>query len=256
MHEISLVLPSFNSDKYLCDVIESFLAQDYPKKKLFIIDGKSTDQSHNIIRSYISKYSNIVWITQRDDGISDAINISLDYLDDGGIWGYLGADDILLPRVFSRVNEIFKAIRFVDALYFDSYSYHPQKNKIHLRSCPEFTKYNLLSLGTVVGLQNFFIRSEIIKKFRFDNTLKYAMDFDLYLRLLKADCFSFLHVPQASTLNIQDGNISNIWSVIAETESLVSARKVYGLSFVIFTRYIRHILRKTFQNVRMKIGIT
>ncbi|MDA7700406.1 glycosyltransferase [Methylophilaceae bacterium] len=249
-------MPNFNSDKYLPDVIESFLAQDYTCKALLIIDGKSTDQSHKIIGDYCSAYPNIIWIKEIDSGISDAINISLGYLDDRDIWGYIGADDILLPGALSKINDLFTSIKFADGLYFDSYSYYPKKNKINLRCCPELTENNLMALGTVVGLQNFYLRAEIIKKFKFDNTLKYAMDYDLYLRLVKAKCFSFLHIPQPSTLNIQDNNISNTYTLIAEDESISSAHKIYGLNHLVFKRYVRHFFRKLFENVRRVIGLT
>lgn len=50
--KISLIITVFNSAKYVASAIDSFLAQDYLDKELIILDGKSTDKSHEIIAKY------------------------------------------------------------------------------------------------------------------------------------------------------------------------------------------------------------
>ncbi len=50
MPVVSAVTPCLNDGAYLQEMIESFLAQDYPHKELVVQDGGSTDGTHEILR--------------------------------------------------------------------------------------------------------------------------------------------------------------------------------------------------------------
>ena len=55
---LSVICPIYNEEKYIRDCIESVLAQDYPKEALevFFVDGRSTDGTRDVIKSYQEKY--------------------------------------------------------------------------------------------------------------------------------------------------------------------------------------------------------
>ena len=53
--KVSIIISTLNSEKTLRECIESCLDQDYPNKEIIIIDGKSTDQTINIINTFNSK---------------------------------------------------------------------------------------------------------------------------------------------------------------------------------------------------------
>lgn len=244
MRRVSIVLPNFNSVKYLSRVIESFLSQDYKHKRLIIVDGKSTDGSHEIIRNYSKNNLEVEWIRKDDFGISNSINIALDYIDAEDIWGYLGADDLLMPGVLTRVANFFSLEKSTTGVYFDSYSLAPNESSVRMRRCPqvEFSESSLIRYGTIVGLQNIYIDAGLVKKFRFNEKSKYAMDYDIYLRLLKSGHKMFFYVPESSTINIQEGNISQVFSRKANAEALKIARELTGVSAKLLVRYVRHYL--------------
>lgn len=58
MKNISVIIPTYNEEKYIAQCIDSLLLQDYPKDSLeiFIVDGKSSDKTCEIVESYIEKY--------------------------------------------------------------------------------------------------------------------------------------------------------------------------------------------------------
>lgn len=218
---ISIVLPNFNTDKFLQKCIEAFLVQDYPNKRLIIVDAKSTDLSHEIIEGYAEENKEVEWVRQEDNGISSALNKGLERLEDDEIFGFVGADDILLQGSLTKVANFMKEDPEAAGVFFDSYSQN-SKGEQKFRRCPSKTMAMnaLLRHRTVSGLQNTFLRSKIVKAYGFNTAAKYAMDYELYLRLAKNGLGQKIHhIPHASTVNINDGNMSTVFRMESKREA-------------------------------------
>lgn len=252
---IHIVLPNYNSVTYLSRVIDSFLAQQHPHKTLWVVDGKSTDGSHAVIERYARDHAQIKWLKQPDTGISNAINLALPHIDAQAIWGYLGSDDILLPGAFDQVVQAFALEPALDGVYFDCYAYTPGREMRYHR-CPSlpFSVHSLVKHGTLVGLQNIFIRASLVKQFQFNEHARYGMDYELYLRLAANGHRVFMHRPVASTINIADGNISTVFSAKANRESLGFALKIAGPSPLLAWRFTRHWLMQLLRKVVKRHG--
>lgn len=237
---ITVIMPCYNGDRHLEKALEAFFSQDYQNKKLVVVDGKSTDHSHFIIAGYIEKGFPIFWDKYLDTGISSAINIGLRYLKESDIFGYLGSDDILMPNILSEVAYIFGRAPEVDGLYFDSYSYSGETGKLSYRACPtsEFTLNNLLKIGTIVGLQNIYIRGAHVAENRFSESNKYSMDYDLYLRLLMKKALNFSHIRKPSSINLMYGNISTTFSYEGALEAISVAVNHVGYRPILLLRLL------------------
>lgn len=243
---ITIVMPCYNGERYLGRALDAFFAQDYPNKKLVIVDGKSTDESHRIIADFIARGCPLVWDKTPDVGISSAINIGLRHLKEGDIFGYLGADDILMPNVLSEVANLFGIATGIDGLYFDSYSYLGESGKLTYRKCPtaEFSLATLLKFGTIVGLQNLYIKGALVAANGFSEQNKYSMDYDLYVRLAKNKALNFTHVPMPSTINLMHGNISTKFIFEGALEAINAAVKQVGYTPRLICRYSLLMLAK------------
>ena len=219
---ISIIMPNFNGAKYIEQSIKSFINQDYPNRELIIVDGKSTDASHKIIKKYNQKHKNIIWVQEKDKGISNAFNIGFNYTK-GDIIGYLGSDDLLYKDIFDEIAYANSWCNF-DAIYFDSYVYYVNKEKCFLRKCADiinnnnkslfrkhshvkFNKKNLLRCGPIVGWQNIFFKKHVYKKYKIDEKNKYCMDYEFYLRISE-EKYLYLYNNKIATVNIYDENIS------------------------------------------------
>ena len=114
--KISIVTISYNSSKTIRDTIDSVISQDYENIEYIIIDGKSTDDTIDIIKSYGDKISHL--ISEEDDGLYDAMNKGIRAAT-GDVVGILNSDDFYYTNhVVSDVAEVF-IFNDVDAVYGD-----------------------------------------------------------------------------------------------------------------------------------------
>jgi glycosyltransferase involved in cell wall biosynthesis len=232
-------MPNHNGGKFIEKSILSFVDNQYTNKELIIVDSKSSDDSHTIIKKYSMTFESIKWLNNSSDrGISEAINNGIE-LAEGEIIGYLGSDDLLNSETLFKINN-YKQLCNFDAVYFDSYTYFFEENRIKLRKCPniEFNLTNLIKYGTIVGLQNIFFDKRVFEMYKFNVNNKYSMDYEIYLRVIKRfTCFIYIEYP--ATINIFHNNISNRPSKLQSQEAMKSL-----LCNVRYSEYIHIPLKK------------
>ncbi|MDE6402890.1 MAG: glycosyltransferase [Muribaculaceae bacterium] len=93
---ISVIVPVFNCERYLCDCIESILSQHYDNLELIIIDDGSDDSSLEIAHRYARHDKRVVVVHQDNGGPSAARNHGLD-IARGEYITFVDADDIIDP---------------------------------------------------------------------------------------------------------------------------------------------------------------
>ena len=106
--KISVVTATLNRKNFLPRCIESIAAQSLPEKEHIIIDGGSSDGTVELLREYAARYPHIRWISEPDNGLSQALNKGL-ALAAGDAVGVLGDDDYLLPEALEKVAAEFAA---------------------------------------------------------------------------------------------------------------------------------------------------
>jgi len=102
---VSIVIPVYDSEKFLPQSIESVLNQTYKNIEIIAIDDGSTDNSLNILQQYSDK---IKIITQSNQGLANALNTGIKKI--SGKWfKWFSPDDILeLNTIEVLVNEAKK----------------------------------------------------------------------------------------------------------------------------------------------------
>lgn len=95
--KVSIITVCFNSQNTISRTIESVLNQTYPNIEYIIVDGKSTDNTLEIINSYSEKYGDrLKVISEKDEGIYDAMNKGIHY-SSGTLIGIVNSDDYYEP---------------------------------------------------------------------------------------------------------------------------------------------------------------
>jgi glycosyltransferase involved in cell wall biosynthesis len=186
---VSIVTPSLNQGRYIEQAVASVREQDYPRIEHVVVDGGSTDETLDVLR----RQPGLRWVSEPDDGQADAINKGF-RLTQGEILAWLNADDYFLPGAVAvavaalresgadvvhgswrQVAEDGTTIRDVPAVPFD---YGRQLERANRVAQP----------GT------FFTRAAFEAVGGVDPSYRYAMDYELWLKLGKR--FEVRHVDR------------------------------------------------------------
>lgn len=114
---ISIIIPTYNCAATLSRCLDSVLNQCYKNFEVIIVDGFSSDATMLIVNKYVKLNANIVWVSEIDKGIYDAMNKGIKMAK--GEWLYfLGSDDILLSNeVLNSMNKVFNQTKAYDVIY-------------------------------------------------------------------------------------------------------------------------------------------
>lgn len=180
--KISIVTPTLNQAQYITDTIESVLNQNYKNFEHIVIDGNSNDGTLDILKSY----KHIRWISEPDKGAANAINKGLK-LTSGDVVTWLNSDDYYDSGVFEKVNELFSLKSELDFIcgnltYIDENKNILLEDKTHNYDLDYLINYS----ADVVRQPSTFFTKRLLKKTGFlDEDLKFAFDYELFIRMLK-----------------------------------------------------------------------
>lgn len=155
--------------------IRSVQLQQDKSFKYLIFDGGSTDGTVELVKTYIEYGNKITLIEQKDNGIYDAMNNALKYVNAGKIL-FLNSDDELFDSgVTQRINAISAPFSIVAPVYWDntkSYLVYDQEKS-----------WTYMQPGTVYFLD------WSVRTMRFDTRYSIAADLDYaYQYLSKENC--------------------------------------------------------------------
>jgi glycosyltransferase involved in cell wall biosynthesis len=214
MLKVSVITITYNSSRTVRDTIQSIINQDYQNIEYIVVDGGSKDGTIDILK----EYQNVItkWVSERDNGISDAFNKGIK-LATGDIVLLLNSDDWLETNVIGKVVEMFETdpdtdivhgdIRIVEKLGLEKYIEKPFLNVYE-------NKY----LGMPVRFPSVFTKAEVYRKHGlFLETYAIAMDYDIILRFINQG-IKLRYLNQVIT-NMRDGGVSNAYFIKGYLES-------------------------------------
>lgn len=184
MPKISVVMPVYNSERYLREAIDSILAQTFSDFEFIIIDDGSQDSSPDIVRSYTDKRIRF-YQNEHNMGVAATLNRGLD-LASGEYIARMDSDDISLPERFE------KQIRFLDC--------HPdygicgsciivfsESNSTHIVNYAE-TDLQIradMFFNSAFAHPSVMLRRKSLGASRYDCAYEKAEDYELWYRLLQ-----------------------------------------------------------------------
>lgn len=203
---VSIITPSYNQGVYLEDAIRSVLSQEGDFYLDYIIqDAASTDNSVSIIKKYDGLLKNkkwqikckgieYRWSSKKDKGQADAIKKGF-YMAKGEILAWLNSDDVYEPLAIKKALDAFS--RNPDAAMAYGRSYYIDANGDEKGEYPaspfdmkKLAVFNFISQPSV-----FFRRKAYEKSGMINEKLRYAMDYDLWIRLSTQGSVVFIDEP-------------------------------------------------------------
>lgn len=175
----SIITCTRNSEPWLAESITSVLGQEAVDIDYIFVDGGSTDGTlariHQIDRP-------VTLIENRCHGISDAMNAGL-AVAKHEIVGFLHSDDFYLHEdVLKIVAESFRTTR-CDWLFGRTMNVIDKQMSAEAYTAPRYSRLQLLRGNFIPHPACFVKRSLLLRVGGFNTTLRYAMDYDLWLRL-------------------------------------------------------------------------
>lgn len=193
---ISIITPSLNQGRFIEEALLSVVKQEYDNYEHIVVDARSTDNTLELLETYSSRSGNLKWISEADQGQSDALNKGF-RLATGDIIGWLNADDKYLSGCFHTVAEIFARNPEIDIVYGDFRFMDEYGRTIGLQKEIDFDLFILKYLHVLyIPSTATFFRRRIVDEGNFLRLdLHFAMDYEFFLRLaLKG--YRFHHVPE------------------------------------------------------------
>jgi glycosyltransferase involved in cell wall biosynthesis len=178
--KFSIITPSFNQGEYIEECVLSVLNQSYENFEHIVIDGGSADNTIEVLK----KYSHLKWVSEPDEGVSDALNKALARCE-GDVIGWLNCDDYYLPETFSHVVSVFKKsnARWVIG---NSKKLYQKTMTVVERPFVEVNSKTLSRNCDLIRTNAAFYKKDLIDQVGlFDVNLKMVMDYDLFVRLSK-----------------------------------------------------------------------
>lgn len=176
----SVVTPNFNMGRYLGETIESVLCNLGKDDEYFIVDGGSTDESVDVIRSYEKYLSG--WISEPDRGYADALVKGFARAR-GDLLCWVNAGDLLLNGALELARKYLMENN-ADMIFGDDFYIDENSNIISYSRGYVHSLNNMMLFGGWTPLQDacFWRRSLYEHVGGIDVNLKFAADYDLFLR--------------------------------------------------------------------------
>jgi len=213
--KVSVIIPTYNCKHYICEAIDSVLAQSYKNTEIIVVDDGSIDATQEVISKYGEQ---IKYIYQTNKGVSSARNRGIS-LAEGEYIAFLDSDDVWLPdKLKLQISAIEKnteaVLVFTDAEVFNEKgivrnSFRP--SHIEKADCGSFRCrinsfslndgsilagdfYRDLLMGNFIALSTVLIRKELFSRNGgFDESFSIGEDYELWLRIARKNSLLYLN---------------------------------------------------------------
>ncbi len=250
---ISIITVVFNGEKYLAQTIESVINQTYQNIEYIIIDGGSTDGTHDIVERYKKHIS--YFVSEPDEGLYDAMNKGI-ALAKGQLIGMINSDD------WYELNTV--------KLMVDAYRNNPSKTIFHADrfdidddDSKKVRKFNASVFkfkyyGMTYNHPSMFITNTEYEKHEYNITLRSLSDYQFVLEAFLRDEKTFHYIASPLVNYRLDGISAQISTLQALREGMV-VTKITGYSFCkrmlsLSVRFTMFSLYKNYLKFRAFLG--
>lgn len=192
---ISVIIPTYNCDRYLSRAIDSILTQTLEDYELIVIDDGSTDDTAQIMTRYTDDPAEvrhpIRYIRQSNQGVAVARNHGIQ-LARGHYIAFLDADDWVVPTKLEQQRAVFEAKADVGMVHSGWQRVNAEGQALMdvkpWLDCPHLDLEHWLQWKPVLPSAMMFRKDWLLKADGFDPRFPPAEDTDLVLRLAAMGC--------------------------------------------------------------------
>lgn len=188
---ISIIMPTYNCGKFICESVESVLAQTVTDWEIQIVDDCSTDNTEEVLQPYLKKYANIHFYRLPENGGPAVARTEGIKRAKGRYIAFLDSDDLWMPE------KLEKQIAFMEKnkVNFSCTAYEcmDETGKSLHTICipPKKTDYRkMIRLSNPIGNLTVMYNQEKLGKYEVP-LIKKRNDFALWLKILKDEKYCY-----------------------------------------------------------------
>ena len=203
--KISIITITYNSAKTLQRALESVQSQTYKDIEHIVVDGASTDGTKELIAAYAKQHPNVRWVSEKDDGIYNALNKGI-RMATGDVIGFLHSDDVLYSS--DSIGHIAAAFgdETVDVVYGDLQ--YCNGGKVVRRWKSNDFNPSALKYGWMPPHPTVYVRKTVYDQVgEYDEWFRISADYDMMLRIFTAG-YKTCYLPEV-LVNMEVGGASN-----------------------------------------------
>lgn len=117
-YKISVIIPIYNSEKYLERCLDSIVNQTYKNLEIILLNDGSTDKSEEICKRYSDKDERIIYISKKNTGVSSTRNLGLEHVT-GDYISFIDSDDFVELNMYEDLIELLEKNPKVDTILTD-----------------------------------------------------------------------------------------------------------------------------------------
>lgn len=254
---VSVITPLYNCSKYLEQTIQSVLSQTFQNWEMIMVDDCSTDNSVEVIQSFVEQDSRIRLIQlSENSGAAVARNTAIEAAQ-GRYIAFLDSDDLWLPHKLETQLQFMqdKDIAFSYSAYEKA---DEQGQSLGLIGVPEKVNYDQLLKCCVIGCLTAIYDTHKLGKV-YMPLIRKRQDFGLWLRLLRKVDYAYGIQQPLAQYRVRSGSISSkksnaaayTWRLYREVEQLNLLKASYY-----FSHYaVRGVLRTKFPRLARLLGV-
>lgn len=234
MPKVSVIIPTYNRARYVCEAIDSVLSQTFTDYEILVVDDGSTDNTKEALNKYKNK---IRYFFQENRGVSAARNLGIKNAE-GEYLAFLDSDDVWFPQKLAlQTNILGKVPKDTAMVSSDGEMVEeaagvvkksvmrprcPQKNSFKDKiSQKEFNDGSIVEgyLYSELLQGNFILTPTVLLRKRclddiggFDETLGIAEDYDLWLRIAAKYCLVYFNAVTVKC-RIEEEGLSGVYGV-------------------------------------------
>ena len=240
---VSVIMPSYNSEFFLKESIESVVNQTHSNWEMIIVDDCSKDKSVDIVKEFIKKDSRIQLIVNSvNEGAAVSRNKAIKQAK-GDYVAFLDSDDLWLETKLSDQLDFM-----VNNNYSFTYTYYDQIDELNLflksvNKMPIKVNYLDTIKHNKIGCLTVIFKKDAFNDY-FMPQIRKRQDFGLWLKLLKQSEYAYCLPKTLSKYRIRENSISRNklslikfhWELYRNIENHSIAKSMYYISYLIFSK--------------------
>ena len=246
---VSIITPSYNSERFINECVKSVLAQTYTNWEMVIVDDCSQDNSNAIITALAANDDRIrVFFLDKNIGPAKARNFGLSRAR-GRYIAFLDSDDLWRPQ------KLDKQITFMNnnhiAFSFTTYQSISEDglSEMNIIKAPKVITYHSYLKNTIIGCLTVVIDREEVGDFEMPN-IRSSHDMALWLQIIKRgfsaygldeNLAKYRIVSLSNTVN-KIKAAKDVWKVYREVERLSFFYSLWCLCNYIFNAIRKRVL--------------